>query len=443
MMQYGEVKSLDALIEEIHAASSRSLRLESIAYCLLWVLPDALKLSSQAKPLNVSVDALGRFQELRMHLQRRREAREVLDRVVQYREHMREGRRLSANKPELKHHAIAPFKLANELATDIHLTKGLPARWPFLPLVLEARSCLASTLFYDGHLDAAEELFLSAETELRQARNAGDYHIEGRSDKEIGLKGFHMSTFTAKAARDRWEVGEIKEGAHRYFDAELTPEVREELARGVERADYYVSPLSQWLQERFRKRDLRWPPRNEKVEFTLLLRRADRRERMSMSGKFMANRGWLELLLLSRSGNVDHLIACLANYRLAMDALVDAYCNAHAVGYRVETGAAERYIQGGFYSAQAQNSLARNLLYCLCACSAAKQEDDAVEAMRDMLIEVWRKDAAHGTGASAVVQSVAVGIRNLRELAMGEVWPRVATHLPVGLVERANASVAA
>lgn len=361
---------------------------------------------------------------------------DTLIKIMDYRENINQGHKLSRGHPKDKIKASRFFQNALSISNDLIDHSILP-KWLFISLKTDAISRDATCDFYKGKYKFAIEKLVFAERELRQYIDRKIFPVEGLVDKEIALKWVQLSSYTVNAAKENWDNDQLEERTKELFDKKMTYKIRNAMTVGGGHTDNYIGPLSRWIEDLINEKKLKFkyedlPPIN------ILLGRADRLEFMDACARYLANRGWLDIYLYSKIGKEEFLKSSIKNYNIAMDAQVDAHCNAYGGHFFAEKGATTQYCDDNkYHSKEVQIGITRNTCYRLVASKLSDGEIDS-KPEYNRITQLWEKELNYEKSPIIVADSIITAGRNIKELGLDESWKKVAEGFPTNIKNSLN-----
>lgn len=395
-MKFGKNRSTEEVIADLSHANPKDIPSARMLFCFLKVIAAALKLD---------------FDDTRQSLNEiaERTPSEIIGLVNTCLDQLRLGHQLSRGHPDEKHKGLRSFALAMDALQAISSAKDFPD-WLLIPLMTDVKARQASLYFYVDDYGEADKRFTEASQELSAVMSSPEWPFIGLYDKEISLKGFHLSTFLVHARERELGADGIVEILGQTFDEPTTGAVESALWVGDAHNKGYIAPLSDWIRDSIRKAKLTAAGIPYDVGAELF--NCDKYEYFSACGKYMSNRAWIDLYLFSQTADESFRRDGLRRFDTSMNAMVEAGANRDYPHYYANRQAAEGYcLDAEQPIAEVQNSLARNLFYRMLF-SILAAEPESRERDMAWLEKLYDKELPGDADASSVINSLAAGYQN-------------------------------
>jgi hypothetical protein len=406
-MRFSENITTDTLVNDLAEANPDNVLLSAQLFCFFKVLAADLKHG----PQHVDQKYLEQAWKRAAHS---RPAR-VIQTINSCRKNINQGHKLSRGHPHDKPKGLPFFTRAMDDLRDLGNVKEFPF-WLLIPLITEVKAREGSLFFYCKQYAEANKRFASAEYELEQIMSSSDWPFQGIYDKEITLRGYHLSSFLVYSLKKRFDIDKIKGILSANFDSRTTEAVETGLKMGHSHSKNYVAPLSKWIRQKVNSGALSTVKLPYDVGEELFL--CDRYEYFRSCATYIANRAWIDLYLYFSTADDRYLVDGRRRYNLSMNAMIEGAVNRDCQYYYVSPDAAKTYcLDSSVHVKEAQIILSRNLFYRMLFSQISGERQELANDVH-WLTALYNKDCVGSPEKASVTDSLATGFSNVSQIGL-------------------------
>lgn len=212
----------------------------------------------------------------------------------------------SSNESEDKRKAMDCYTKCIDIAKKLSHSKNLP-RWLTLQILSHAISLKGSLYFYDNQFNNAQSCFKWAKDKQLEIESEGFLEEGSFNDKLAEIVIFQMPNYAAYAHN----IGDM-DGLIQFLDDDVDSVFFDKYKSMINgkyiHSDKYAAGLIEFLERRISEGEIIYT-RNEYEDPEIIGRSLNRKELLSHSATFYANRGYCSMLIGSNLNSEEHFIA--------------------------------------------------------------------------------------------------------------------------------------